>query len=222
MKLDQGLSVTVLAFSLMMSEVAGASALAEKPPSPKPWVKGVVDKAHALAKRKVDSGGDAEAKWREEAKALIDDTLDWPEMTEQALGREWKKLDDKQKKDFSGLLREMIEASYQSKLRLVAKGDVKKPEQVKIEWLDEKQDGDGASVTARVKTEKNVGVIEFRMKWHDGRWRVWDVSIDEVSTVRTYRTQFGKLIGKEGFAALMDRMRSKTDEIRAGRAEFGP
>jgi phospholipid transport system substrate-binding protein len=116
----------------------------------------------------------------------------------------------------------MIEASYQSKLRLVARGTVKKPDQVKIEWLDERQDGNDASVTLRVKTEKNVGVVEFKVKWKDGRWRVYDVSIDDVSTVRTYRTQFSKIIAKDGFPALVARMKSKIEDIRAGRAQIGP
>jgi phospholipid transport system substrate-binding protein len=219
------LSITrlaMLALSLTLGPTASASALAEGPPSPKPWLKTVVDRGHALARRKVQSGTESESKWREEAKGLIDETLDWTEMTEQSLGREWKKLKPADQTEFSKLLREMIEASYQSKLRMVARGDVKKPEQVKIEWLDEKQEGHDASITARVKTEKNVGVLQFKLKWNDGHWRVWDVAIDEVSTVRTYRTQFAKIIGKDGLAALMERMRNKTTEIREGRAEFGP
>jgi phospholipid transport system substrate-binding protein len=216
-------SLSLIALPLLLiGSTASASALAESPPSPKPWLKTVVEKAHALAKKKVQIGSPDEGKWRTEAKELIDDTLDWSEMTEQALGRQWKAVSGPEQKEFSALLREMIEASYQSKLKLVARGEVKKPEQVKIEWLDEKVDGNNATVAARVKTEKNVAVIEFKLGWKSGRWRVWDVAIDDVSTVRTYRTQFTKIITKDGFPALLKRMRSKIEDIRAGRSEIGP
>jgi phospholipid transport system substrate-binding protein len=215
----------ILAVSLSLvfaASSASASALAEKSTAPKPWLRAVIDRALSLSKKRVEPGTESESKWRDEAKALIDDTLDWPEMTEQAIGRDWKNLSEPQKKEFSTLLREMIEASYQSKLKLVARGQVKKPESVKIEWLDEKQEGNDATITARAKTEKNVAVFEFKMKQHSGRWRIWDVSIDDVSTVRTYRTQFAKIKAKDGFDALLARMRTKTEEIRAGKGELGP
>jgi phospholipid transport system substrate-binding protein len=215
------LTIPVLPLVLFASS-ASASALADSPPSPKPWLKTVVDKAHALARKKVQVGSPDEAKWRAEAKEIIDDTLDWSEMTEQALGRNWKSISPAEQKEFATLLREMIESSYQAKLKLVARGEVKKPEQVKIEWLDEKVEGNEATAAARVKTEKNVAVVEFKLKWKGGRWRVWDVAIDDVSTVRTYRTQFTKIISKDGFPALIARMRSKIDDIRAGRSDIGP
>ena len=48
---------------------------------------------------------------------------------------------------------------------------------------------------------------------------VYDISIDDVSTVRTYRSQFRKIISLDGFPSLLARLRSKTDEIRSGRAD---
>lgn len=206
----------VLATTSARANAAGDGA------SPKPWLKTVIDKAHALARQKVDAGTDGEVRWRAEAKALIDDTLDWAELTEQALGKQWANLPEAERAEFTRLFREMIEASYQSKLGLVATGGVKKPEQVKIDWLDEKLEDGKATVTARVKTEKNVAVIEFKLRSGGGRWRVFDVAIDDVSTIRTYRTQFGKIIAKDGFPALLERMRGKIQEIRAGRADLGP
>jgi phospholipid transport system substrate-binding protein len=202
--------------------VATATETKSKAPSPRPWMESVLERGKALATRKVEAGSPAEEKWRQETKALIDDTLDWPELTEQAFGRQWQTLKPAQQEQFSKLLREMIEASYQSKLKLVSRGDVKEPQNAKIEWLEETVESDQAQSSARVRGDKNVAVLEFKMKWKNNRWRVWDVAIDDVSTVRTYRTQFGKLMGKEGFDGLIARMKTKTVEIREGRAEIGP
>lgn len=212
-------TISALSFTALL--LSAGTALAA-PPSPKPWMQTVVDKGTELAKRKVEAGTPGEQKWKDETKALIDDTLDWQELTQQALGKQWEKLTPAEKKEFSAALREMIEASYQSKLGLFTKGQAKKPAQVKIEWGEEKIEGDNASVVVKVKTDKNVAALEFKTKYKDNRWRVWDVSIDDVSTVRTYRTQFGKIITKDGFPALMARIKSKVEDIRAGRAEIGP
>src|SRR5262245_20180841 len=133
-------SLTLSLATVLLASSASATTQAGSPPSPKPWMKTVVDKGTELARRKVDPGTPAEQKWHDEAKALIDDTLDWPEMIQQALGKNWEKLSPADQKEFATLLREMIEASYQSKLGMLAKGSVKKPQTVKIEWLDEKQE----------------------------------------------------------------------------------
>ena len=153
---------------------------------------------------------------------MIDEVLDWNELTQQSLGSNWKKLTPAQQKEFAALLREMIEASYQSKIRLASRGDVKKPKAVKIDWLEEKVEGQKASLSAKVKADKNNAVLGFELLWNGAEWRVWDLAIDEVSTVRTYRSQFRKLIDEQGFQALLDRMKSKIGDIREGRAELAP
>lgn len=208
-----------LAFALA---AVPALARADAPQSPKAWLEGVIDKGHALAKKRPEPGSQAEVEWRQSAKALIDDVLGWSELTEQALGTQWKKLKPADQQEFAKLLREMIEASYQSKLKLLTRGSVKKPERVSIEWLEEKLDGEDAVISARVKADKSVAVLTFKQKWSGTRWWIYDLAIDDVSTVRTYRTQFNKLITKQGFPALLDLMRSKIEDIREGRGELGP
>lgn len=191
------------------------------PGSPKPWLQKKVEEARKLATKKQNKAKQEKA-WKEHAGRLLDEMLDWPEMTKRSLGRQWKKLDDKQQKEFSALLREMIEASYSSKLKMASTGNVKKPKKITIDWLEEELNGEKARVTAKVKVDKTVAVLEFRCKYANDQWRVWDVSIDDVSTVRTYRSQFRKLIEKEGFEELLSRMRRKITDIREGRAELGP
>jgi phospholipid transport system substrate-binding protein len=182
----------------------------------------VVDQAADLAKRKVKPDSPEEEKWQNEAKALIDDMIDWRRMTEDSLGTQWKERSTKEQTEFSAMLREMIEASYRSKLRLAARGNVKKPAKIDIKWLEEEIKDGKAKVAAKVNMEKNNAVLEFSLLWNGDRWRVYDLAIDDVSTVRTYRTQFRKLISEKGFEGLMARMREKTTEIREGRAELAP
>jgi phospholipid transport system substrate-binding protein len=222
-KLGQRMSRMVLSSLLVTTLIAGATpASAGELPPPKIWLQKVVDKAAALAKRKVQTDSPDEEKWQSEAKALIDDMIDWKRMTQDSLGTQWKERSQKEQEEFSSMLREMIEASYRSKLRLAARGNVKKPAKIDIKWLEEEIDGEKAKVAAKVNMDKKNAVLQFSLLWSGERWRVYDLAIDDVSTVRTYRTQFRKLISEKGFDGLMARMREKTVEIREGRAELAP
>ena len=81
-----------------------------------------------------------------------------------------------------------------------ARGNVKKPAKIDIKWLEESLEGSKAKVAAKVNMDKKNAVLQFSLLWNEGRWRVYDLAIDDVSTVRTYRTQFRKLISEKGWA----------------------
>jgi phospholipid transport system substrate-binding protein len=46
----------------------------------------------------------------------------------------------------------------------------------------------------------------------DGKWVVYDVVTDEQSMLENYRAEFNKIISKDGFDALLKRMRKKLEE----------
>ena len=221
-KLGEPNNLMVLSSVLITALISANPASASGPPHPKAWLQKVVDQAAGLAKRKVEPDTPQEEKWQTEARLLIDDMIDWKRMTQDSLGTQWKDRTAKEQEEFSALLREMIEASYRSKLKLAARGNVKKPAKIDIQWLEEEVKGDKAKVAAKVNMDKKNAILEFSLFWGGDRWRVYDLAIDDVSTVRTYRSQFRKLISEKGFDGLLARMRDKTVEIREGRAELAP
>src|SRR5688500_17831904 len=78
-----------------------AAAAGGELPHPKVWLQKVVDRASALAKTKVQPDTKEEEKWQTEAKALIDDMIDWNRMTEDSLGTQWKERSPKEQQEFS-------------------------------------------------------------------------------------------------------------------------
>jgi phospholipid transport system substrate-binding protein len=46
------------------------------------------------------------------------------------------------------------------------------------------------------------------------RWRVYDVSIEGVSLIANYRTQFNSVIRTSSYDELLRKMRSRVEEIR--------
>src|SRR5687768_10512634 len=126
-----------LAAAVVLS-FAGA-AFAAPPPSPMPWLKASVEKGRKLAERKVKPDSPEEDAWRKDVKAMVDDILAWDMLTERTLGRYWQERTPKEREEFAKLLREMIEASYESKMKLAARGKVdNKPSDVQIDWTGEK------------------------------------------------------------------------------------
>jgi phospholipid transport system substrate-binding protein len=46
------------------------------------------------------------------------------------------------------------------------------------------------------------------------RWRVYDVLIEHVSLVGNYRSQFNRIIQQSGYADLLQRLKSKQEELQ--------
>ncbi len=205
--------IFALTFGLIALSAPDASAAGKVPSGPTPWLKTMVGRAQKLAEERVKPHTKEAEAWEKRATATIGGMIHWQEMTERSLGRQWTKLDKKQQKEFRAFLRKMVEASYRSKLRLSLQKPNKRPKKVHIDWLSEDLSPPRATVEAKLQSNKTQVLLEFRTLYQKKEWRIYDVLIDEVSTVRTYRSQFRKIIAKEGFDALLDRIKRKTREI---------
>ena len=85
----------------------------------------------------------------------------------------------------------------------------------KIQYPGERVEGDVASVATRIITKKGTEVpIDYRMLKRGDRWRIYDVSIEGVSLVANYRTQFNSIIRTSSYDELIRKMRSRVEEIR--------
>ncbi|MBX2812765.1 MAG: ABC transporter substrate-binding protein [Myxococcales bacterium] len=200
---------------------AAPTTVAEDRPSPRRWLESRVRQGHKLASRKVEPDTLGEQKWQAQAKKLIDDILDWNELTRRSLGSNWRKRSAKEQQTFSHLLRQLIEVSYRSRLRYAVREDaLDKKEDVNIEWLEEDVRASKANLVAKVTANRNSALLGFNLLWTQGRWRVYDVAIDDLSTVRTYRSNFRKILKTEGWEGLINRLQNKIADIEAGRADF--
>jgi phospholipid transport system substrate-binding protein len=57
--------------------------------------------------------------------------------------------------------------------------------------------------------------VEYHLHRLDDRWAVYDVLVESVSLVGTYRSQFDRIIRTDSFAALLKRLRQKEQELTA-------
>src|SRR5688572_17577885 len=98
------------------------------------------DQVSVLLKRKVDPGTPAEKKLAAEITAKLREFLDIEEMGRRALVDHWGKMGAEQQKEFSALLRELIEAHYVKGLRSNLT--------FKVKYLSEKAETGGTQLVA--------------------------------------------------------------------------
>lgn len=70
-------------------------------------------------------------------------------------------------------------------------------------------------MSTRIITKKGTEVpIDYRLLKRGERWRVYDVSIEGVSLIANYRTQFNSVIRTSSYDELLRKMRSRVEEMR--------
>jgi phospholipid transport system substrate-binding protein len=75
--------------------------------------------------------------------------------------------------------------------------------------------GDPGEVTATVRTEvkRSSGErvpVNFSLRKIDGVWKAWDVVIEGISYVKSFRTDFGSEIQQKGLDEVIDRLESSS------------
>ena len=151
------------------------------------------------------NGADALAKRNGELKKALADLLDFEELSKRALQDHWETLSTDKRKKFSELLAQLVERSYQKNLESTM--------DFRVTYDEAKQVGDSIQVSTEARSTKNRRsppiAIDYTLATDGQAFRVYDITTDGVSLVSNYRRQFNKIIRREGWDALLDRMKSK-------------
>ena len=140
-----------------------------------------------------------------EVRRIARELFDYDEMTRRTLSRHWSQRTADEQAEFVALFSDLLERSYVSRIEAYA-GE-------KITFVGEAIDGSFATVRSKVVTQRrSETVLDYRMHVRDGRWQVYDVLIDGVSFVSTYRSQFDRVIQAESYGALVERLRKRNFE----------
>ena len=133
----------------------------------------------------------------------IDSIFDFTELSKRTLGREWKKMNAEQQKEFVKLFRELLQSVYAD--RLLAYSDQK------IIFDKETMLKKGrAEVQSYLQTSDGKKIpLFYRLTDKSGSWRVYDIIIEGVSMVKNYRTQFREILAKDSPEKLLQILRDK-------------
>lgn len=138
--------------------------------------------------------------------AIFDELIDYDLIAQQALGDDYKSLKDTEKQEFKDLLKQLVTRAYEKNLRKTLSWN--------IEYLSEEKSGADWVVKTRAKhkTDTRQDPIKIDFKLVDkgsGKYRMSDIITEDVSLVGSYRSQFTKIIKKDGYAGLAKKMKDK-------------
>jgi phospholipid transport system substrate-binding protein len=134
------------------------------------------------------------------------ETFDFEEMSKRALARHWQARTPAEREEFVKLFADLLERAYVSKIENYG-GE-------KIAYNGDTIEGDAALVKTKIVTKQGTDVpVDYRMVKRNDRWLVYDVVIEGVSLINNYRTQFNKIIQTSSYQSLVDRMKTRQNEL---------
>jgi phospholipid transport system substrate-binding protein len=145
---------------------------------------------------------------RAEIRRIAADLFDFEDMAKRTLSRHWAGRTRAEQAEFVSLFTDLLERSYISKIEAYA-GE-------KIVYVGETVDGEYAMVRSKIVSprRRQDTVLNYRLALRDGRWRVYDVLVDGVSFVSTYRGEFNRFIAGSSYRGLVEALRAKRLQIK--------
>ena len=136
---------------------------------------------------------------------LLRSRFDFFIMSQRTLGQHWKKATEQEQDEFVRLYSELLEASYIGKIEAYTDETV--------DFNSEKIDGTRAVVATVVHSHNTDIPIDYSMVKIGDDWFVYDVVVEDISLIKNYRSSYGEIVRKEGYAGLFERMRKKIAEL---------
>ena len=140
--------------------------------------------------------------------AAFDEVLDYDVLARESLKEHWDTLKPEERTEFQETLKKLVRAAYKKSLKRIGNYDV--------EFVGESAGALGQIVSTRAKSRTNAReepiTLDYVVHEVAGRWRIVDVVTEGSSLLNNYRSQFRKIIKKQGFPELMRRMRTKLEK----------
>jgi phospholipid transport system substrate-binding protein len=117
------------------------------------------------------------------------------------LGKHWRDASEAQRKRFVDAFYKSLLNNYGSALAEFT-GD-------KLKVYPTKVSADAKSATVRTEVKRSNGQkvpVNYTMRKTDSGWKAWDVVIEGISYVKSFREDFGAEIDQKGLDAVIERM----------------
>lgn len=140
---------------------------------------------------------------------IVREMFDFDEISRRALARHWQTLERDEQAEFVTLFRDLLERAYLTQMEAAGRE--------KITFLSEAMEpGGSAIVRSRVTTRQGSEIpLDYRVHVRDGSWRIYDVIVQGVSFIASYRTQFDRVIRAESYRSLRERLQKKAADTAA-------
>lgn len=134
--------------------------------------------------------------------------LDDVTLAKLALGKNWRKANNEQKIEFVDEFRSLLIRTYGKSLQEFS--------DQKIKFFPVKMKADATKVTVKSEVLQSGGPsipMDYRLRLKKDAWKVYDIKIDGVSLVTSYKGTFTQEVRKSGIKGLLKMLRDKNSKM---------
>ena len=130
--------------------------------------------------------------------------VDFEEATRLAVGRGWKEATPEQRKKLVAEFRNMLVRTYSNAIGTY--------EGQTMKVLPARMKPDDTEVTVRnqyIRPGAKPVALDYAMRKTDAGWKIYDIVVEGVSLVLTYRSEFDVVVKQDGIDGLLKRLAQK-------------
>ena len=137
--------------------------------------------------------------------------VDFDEATRLAVGRSWRQASGEQKKQLTDEFRRMLLRTYSNAISAY------QGQQMKVLPLHMKAgDTDVAVRNQYIKPGQKPVQVDYQMHKVGNDWKIYDIIVEGVSLVLTYRSEFDQVVKESGVDGLIKRISQKNEPASVG------
>ena len=146
--------------------------------------------------------GAAVAKRKAVFREVLAARFDFKEMAKRSLGNHWQSVATRQQ-EFVSVFTSFIERVYVGKIDSL--------KDTKIAFVRERIEGGVAQVDTQIVPAKGDDFpMNYRLHLVGGKWKIYDVIVENISLVGNYRSQFDRILASASFDELLKKLQEKT------------
>jgi phospholipid transport system substrate-binding protein len=200
--------VTFTLLGLVTSALFGAAGIRDF--AANPWVNILLA---GIDSRRAEFRKDPTGLYKLVAETLLPN-FDTPYAAQRVLGVHWRNASSEQKDRFVKAFYESLLYTYGDAM-IDFTGDRLKVFPTKVDPTADK-----ATVRTQIKRSNGTPVdVYYTMRKVDGAWKAWDVVIDGISYVKSYREDYGAEVQQKGLDAVIARLEAKAAAAKAGKGK---
>ncbi len=197
--------VVSMLFALVMGMWMPAQAMSNSE-DPKAVVESTIQAIIDVLEAREDKTSISDAD-REKIRQVVHGRFDYREMSRRSVGKPWKKMSADEQAAFAELFRQVLEYSYGNQLAGY--------HGQKVVFSDAEFKKNKARVKGAVIDDNKTIPMEYRLHQTPTGWQVYDIKIEGVSMITTFRKDFKSIIKKQGVEGLMATLQKKVDKLKA-------
>jgi len=183
---------------------------AAEPESPRELIKNASDQLIQVLRERRDAVRSDPQVALSIAREYVLPMLDFQRAAKWVLGPHWRDASDAQRARFTEAFRDFLVRTYVTAMsvyvdEIIAQGD-------RVTYLPVHIGADDEQAVVRVIIHLQSGVnaeVGYRLHRRDGPWKIFDVTLEGVSMLTTYRISFASEIERDGLDALIDRLQRR-------------